>query len=277
MVAALSAGAIPERNHWVRRMAVALTVIVGLYGFIGWAGAGQWLFAGLCLVAQAGANNCSAQAQRAKSREGVGGSFVFMVAAMVGFAIFSALSLEHAWARQNGSETHFDLATAATDPMFWLFVFLAVVEPAMYWAVEAIERAPLKAQKVADDSPPEPLSSNISTLRQTRVMAATAAASLLALGASNRTADALPMTQADARPDAVRDARLTHVPDAPKSRVRSQPKSRDTSLESRKAAARALLVAGGLSNRAIGDQVGLSSKTVDRLAKSMTPLEGEAA
>lgn len=149
------AGSPAEPNWAVRTFTVALTICVAIYGFMGWAKSDQWLFATICIVAQGIANNASAQARRAIAK-GRGISAVFMLVSMFGCAMFSSMSLEHAWAVDGTGAPLglFDLSRASHDPMFWLFVFMALIEPAFYWSIEDIERSPypLTPEQIADQA-----------------------------------------------------------------------------------------------------------------------------
>lgn len=117
-----------EEYWYIFGAAMALSALVGIYGFVGWAEGGEWFKAVLCLVAQI-VSNCSAILGRRAWSKGMflmgGGAFVVAV----GFAYWSGLALEHAWAR-HGEEPN--------PAAVW---FLAGVEPFLFMAAEHVKRA----------------------------------------------------------------------------------------------------------------------------------------
>ncbi len=127
----------PGEEYWyIFGAAMALSLLVGLYGFVGWAETGDWFKAALCVVAQI-VSNCSAILGRRAWSKGMVlmGAGAFVVA--VGFAYWSGLALEHAWSKDGEHP----------NPVaVW---FLAGVEPFLFMAAEHVKRSkPLEWSKV---------------------------------------------------------------------------------------------------------------------------------
>ena len=121
-----------QERYWLTyTFAVGLTAIVAMFGAYGWLASPEPdpFKAILCLVAQGLANGNAVLARRAfaKERPLMG---LCALALAGGCGAWSAISLHHAWTL-DGSEIHWGLT-----------VFLALVEPVMFWFVEEVKAAP---------------------------------------------------------------------------------------------------------------------------------------
>lgn len=139
MDAALPQESAPERYAATKVFAVVLSVIVAVYGFMGWLEDDELFKAILCLVAQGLAINMAIAARRAFAKEkwahGLGG-----LALTVGFAFWSEQGLHNAWT-MDGSEI--------SPVLTW---FLCGVEPVIFWFTESVQLAkkPLTPEEIAD-------------------------------------------------------------------------------------------------------------------------------
>lgn len=132
-----------ERYWLTYTFAVGLTAIVAGYGAWGWLAGdvAEPFKAILCLVAQGLANGNAVLARRAFSKERP-----LMALCALGLAFgcgaWSAISLHHAWTL-DGSEIHWAMT-----------VFLALLEPVMFWFVEEVKLAPapVSASDLADQA-----------------------------------------------------------------------------------------------------------------------------
>lgn len=129
----------PERYAATKVFAVILSVIVAVYGFMGWLTDNEPFKAILCLVAQGLAINMAIAARRAFAKSkwghGIGGLVL-----TVGFAFWSEQGLHNAWT-MDGSEI--------SPFLTW---FLCGVEPVIFWFTESVQVAkrPETAEEIAD-------------------------------------------------------------------------------------------------------------------------------
>lgn len=197
----MESGRAQERYWLTYPFAVGLTAIVAGYGAWGWLAGDQPepFKAILCLVAQGLANGNAVLARRAFAKERP-----MMALCALGLAFgcgaWSAISLHHAWTL-DGSEIHWAMT-----------VFLALLEPVMFWFVEEVKLAPapVSASDLADQALAEHRAQTSDTKRRNfRVLAGgvtgAAALALSPAAAANDHPDPAPRAQRhtarDSEPD----------------------------------------------------------------------------
>jgi hypothetical protein len=140
----MSAASPPQESYAATKVfAVILSVIVAVYGFMGWLNADEpeVFKAILCLVAQGLAINVAIAARRAFAKDkwghGLGGLIL-----TAGFAFWSEQGLHHAWTL-DGSEI--------SPVLTW---FLCSVEPVIFWFTESVQLAKAKKtpEEIADET-----------------------------------------------------------------------------------------------------------------------------
>lgn len=130
-----------ERYAATKTFAVILSVIVAIYGFIGWINAGEIFKALVCLVAQGLAINAAIAARRAFDKTKWAHGLIGL-ALTAGFAMWSEQGLHHAWTADGSTISPF---------LTW---FLCAVEPVLFWFTESVQFAkkPKTAEEIADET-----------------------------------------------------------------------------------------------------------------------------
>jgi hypothetical protein len=148
----------PPPNDWVRPWArVVLFTLIGM-GVVGWlvADSTLWLKAGMCivtLVIEVWGLLAAVQWARALARQRVSGPFFYWTLVMIGCAAWTIFSIYHALGMLAGDTARYDMGAAAT-PAYLAFTCLALSLPFHEWAIDRVERAPLKT---AQNAPTEQL------------------------------------------------------------------------------------------------------------------------
>lgn len=234
-----------ERESYgaTKGFAVVLSLIVAVYGFLGWVGAEEWFKALVCLVAQGLAINTAIAARRAFAKEKPAHG-ILGLALTAGFAMWSEQGLHHAWTA-DGSE----ISPALT----W---FLCAVEPILFWFAESVQlaKAPVSAEELADQ-----------TLRELRrepqqnEPRRRAPLRSIAGGLTGSMALAMvPGSQAHAEP-----AQVGHEPIGPEPMSRTTPKAQMRNFEPMRATAR-LMLRQGSKPSAVHEATGVPLSTLKR-------------
>ncbi|MFN3465016.1 MAG: hypothetical protein ACK4X1_13160 [Terricaulis sp.] len=138
----------PPPNEWVRPWArVVLFTLIGM-GVVGWlvVESTLWLKLGMCavtLVIEVWGLLAAVQWARALARERVSGPFAYWTLVMIGCAAWTIFSIYHALGMLAGDTAQYDMGAAAT-PAYLAFTCLALALPFHEWAIDRVERAPLK-------------------------------------------------------------------------------------------------------------------------------------
>ncbi len=148
----------PPPNEWVRPWArVVLLTLIGM-GVVGWlvAASTPWLKAGMCvvtLVIEVWGLLAAVQWSRALARQRVSAPFFYWTLVMIGCAAWTIFSIYHALGMLAGDSAQYDMGAAAT-PAYLAFTCLALSLPFHEWAIDRVERAPLKADQSAPAGQP---------------------------------------------------------------------------------------------------------------------------
>ncbi|MBL8549243.1 MAG: AsnC family protein [Hyphomonadaceae bacterium] len=244
-------------------------------------------FAAVAGLALANANNAAAAAMHAMTRGKTWRDWHWptLLPALVcagGFCFASVIGVHLGWEIMTQGTAHRELP----DPRQVLLAaaFLAFAKPAMSWVVEgrrAMDKADAEAAEAAEDARLDSIRRSELEARAANVtripprVGRTAAAAVLALGAAlgapHQAADAAGQMQTEAKERAA--APMNAAPQTRAAKSSRRHGSARLGYEDRLARARQLLLADAReSNRTIAKQTGLSASTIDRLARSMTPL-----
>jgi hypothetical protein len=117
-------------------------------GVVGWivVESTLWLKLGMCavtLVIEVWGLLAAVQWARALARQRVSGPLVYWTLVMIGCAAWTIFSIYHALGMLAGDTAQYDMGAAAT-PAYLAFTCLALSLPFHEWAIDRVERAPLK-------------------------------------------------------------------------------------------------------------------------------------
>jgi hypothetical protein len=137
-------------RDWARVVQATL-IGLGIVGwFAAWLGSPAWaLTVGMCwltLVIEVWGFHAYRQWSLALIREGVGLQCLYWLAVMSGCAWWTVFSIYHAIPLISGTPAQ---SAAVVAPAYVAFLFLALTIPLHEWAIDRIERAPIKARKPA--------------------------------------------------------------------------------------------------------------------------------